>query len=431
MSQTLLAKSPNKPVPSPTQSKPPWLRVRQQDAQAAYQSAPAPSSRDEAWRYGDFKAIDFSDCVPANPVSSEAADIILEASRCSVRGGHHLIFANDRLLHREPLNNSAPMLLPLAEAWESHGDLIRDHLMRHPLPTGSEKFAQLHLASLKSGTFLYLPKGCHVKQPLHVAHWLAGEAQSAFPHTLVIADEDSSATLVDWYASADSTRHMACALTDLWLRRGASVQYLSVQNWNRATTSVQACSAHVNEGASARTLALHLGGKYSRFENISRLLAKGARSEMYGLTVADEKQHFDQRTLQEHASAETYSNLLFKNALYDGAKTTFAGLIRVDEHAHRTDAYQKVRNLLLSDQAEANSLPGLEILADQVRCSHGATTGEIDAEELFYLRSRGIPEKTAYGLITEGFLSEVLQKIENDSLREMCVALVRTRLGAH
>jgi Fe-S cluster assembly protein SufD len=321
--------------------------------------------------------------------------------------------------------------LPLAEAWESHGDLIRDHLMRHPVPTGSHKFAQLHLASLRNGTFLYIPKGVHVAQPLHVGHWLAGAAQSAFPHTLVIAEEDSSATLVDWYASADSTRHMACSLSDLWLMRGASVRYLSVQQWNRSTASVHACSTHVNEGASALTLGLHLGGSYSRFEHVSRLLGRGARSEMYGLTVADEKQHFDQRTLQEHASADTYSNLLFKNALYDSAKTTFSGLIRVDEHAHRTDAYQKVRNLLLSDQAEANSLPGLEILADQVRCSHGATTGEIDAEELFYLRSRGIPEKTAFGLITEGFLSEVLQKIEDAPLQDLCAGLVRARLGGH
>jgi Fe-S cluster assembly protein SufD len=178
-------------------------------------------------------------------------------------------------------------------------------------------------------------------------------------------------------------------------------------------------------------MGLHLGGAYSRFESVSRLLGRGARGEMYGLSVADGTQRFDQRTFQEHVSADTFSTLLFKNALYDASKTTFSGLIRVDEDAHRTDAYQKVRNLLLSDQAEANSLPGLEIFADQVRCSHGATTGEIDQEELFYLQSRGIPERTALGLITEGFLGEVIEKIEDRGLQQCFSALLRTRLGAH
>jgi Fe-S cluster assembly protein SufD len=152
---------------------------------------------------------------------------------------------------------------------------------------------------------------------------------------------------------------------------------------------------------------------------------------MLAATVADQNQEFDQRTLQDHASPDTYSDLLYKNALYDHARTIVSGLIRVEPHAHRTDAFQKVRNLVLSPDAEANSLPGLEILADDVRCSHGATTGQIDAEELFYMQARGINSRDAYRLITYGFLNEVLERLENDSLRKTLQDALTQRLQGH
>jgi Fe-S cluster assembly protein SufD len=152
---------------------------------------------------------------------------------------------------------------------------------------------------------------------------------------------------------------------------------------------------------------------------------------MLAATVADAAQEFDQRTLQDHASPDTSSDLLYKNALYDEAKTIFAGLIRVAPHAHRTDAYQKVRNLVLSAEAEAVSLPGLEILADQVRCSHGATTGEINPEELFYMQTRGISERDAYRLITFGFLNEVIERLPDESLRVSLSEALHKRLSGH
>src|SRR5439155_1712288 len=137
----------------------------------------------------------------------------------------------------------------------------------------------------------------------------------------------------------------------------------------------------------------------------SRLIGPGARSDMRAVSVADEDQEFDQRTLQDHQQPDTASDLLYKNSLDDKARTILAGLIRVEPHAHRTDAYQKVRNMLLSDDAEANSMPGLEIMADQVRCTHGATSGQIDEEELFYMLTRGIWRERAQHLIVFGFLN--------------------------
>jgi Fe-S cluster assembly protein SufD len=209
------------------------------------------------------------------------------------------------------------------------------------------------------------------------------------------------------------------------------VHYVSVQDWSRQTVALHSNTTQVGAGGTALHLSLNFGGRFVRNESISHLSGAGARSEMLAATVADAAQEFDQRTLQDHASPDTSSDLLYKNALYDEAKTIFAGLIRVAPHAHRTDAYQKVRNLVLSAEAEAVSLPGLEILADQVRCSHGATTGEINPEELFYMQTRGISERDAYRLITFGFLNEVIERLPDESLRVSLSEALHKRLSGH
>ena len=159
------------------------------------------------------------------------------------------------------------------------------------------------------------------------------------------------------------------------------------------------------------SLHLNLGGTYSRLESVSRLAGAGSRSDMLAATVAEGTQEFDQRTLQDHVEPHTTSDLLYKNALTDATKTVFAGLIRVGTEAQHTDAYQKVRNLMLSDDAEADSMPGLEILADEVRCTHGATSGHVDEEEMFYLLARGIDPRSAQELIVQGFLNEVIERL--------------------
>ena len=346
-----------------------------------------------------------------------------------------MVFANDGLLGRfscEALQAHPGVLwLPLEEAMERHAHLLERYFMRGESCFGSAKHLALHQAHVRAGSFLYVPKGVKLEAPLQATHWLAGSGQSLFPHTLIVAEEGSSLTFVDWFRSEGNGANLACGVNDLFVGPGAQVRYVSVQEWNAQTVSLQSNTTRVETGAQAHHLALHFGGKFSRTESVSRLEGAHARSEMLAATVADGAQEFDQRTLQEHLCADTSSDLLYKNALYDSSKTVFSGLIRVHPHAHRTDAYQKARNLVLSSDAEAVSLPGLEILADQVRCSHGATTGEIHPEELFYMQSRGIPAKEAYGLITFGFLNEVLERFPAAALRESLQNHLRSRLLGH
>jgi Fe-S cluster assembly protein SufD len=217
-------------------------------------------------------------------------------------------------------------------------------------------------------------------------------------------------------------------VNDLVLKPGSKLNYVSIQEWSGNFVSIQVNSTVAARDSAALNLALNFGGKYSRLESVSRMIDRGARSDMLALSVARDGQEFDQRTLQDHQKPDTTSDLLYKNALHDQSRTIFSGLIKVEPGAHRTDAYQKVRNLLLSDEAEANSMPGLEILADDVRCTHGATSGQVEPEELFYLKSRGIDDLAAKRLIARGFLNEVVDRLPEEQLSEYLYRQIEARL---
>jgi Fe-S cluster assembly protein SufD len=281
-----------------------------------------------------------------------------------------------------------------------------------------------------SGTFVYVPKGLEVELPIEIFHWLHGDNAGVFPHTLLIADELAKVTVVEHFGSTHPDRGgFACGVNDLVVGRGAKLNYVCIQDWNEKALALQINSTSVERDASALSLNVHLGSAYSRFESLSKLTGEGARSDLLAACVADGTQEFDSRTLQDHMSAHTTSDLLYKNALNDRARTTFGGLIRVEPHAHFTDAYQKVRNLLLSDDAEANSMPGLEILADNVKCSHGATSGQISETEMFYLLSRGIPAPIAKQLLVSGFLNEVVDRIDSPGIAALVHELIEAKFA--
>ena len=427
---------------------PQWFVEAQNEARREFADEPYPTRKDELWRFSSVKNLDgvaaFSR--PANP----GADSLLsfealakgDAKTALERGfpepAGRMVFVNDQLVSCELLDDSLTdrgvLFLPLAQALELRPDLLQEHFMAQPARLGSKKFAALHKASVRAGTVLYLPPSLAVDAPFEVFHIVTGENLALFPHTLIIADKESEVTFLDHFVSLDSShaersgqagpngerqtgRGFACGVNDLVLRPGSKLNYISVQNWSRQFVSVQVNSTVADEQSSAVNLSLNFGGRYSRLESISRLAGAGSRSDMLAVSIAGADQEFDQRTLQDHLQPNTTSDLLYKNALSNNARTVFSGLIKVERGAHRTDAYQKVRNLLLSDEAEANSMPGLEILADDVRCTHGATSGQVEPEELFYLQSRGIPELKAKGLVVNGFLNEVVDRLPDEEIK--------------
>jgi Fe-S cluster assembly protein SufD len=408
---------------------PAWFADQQRSAWTQFQSLPMPARKDQAWRFSTVAALDLAPYFSPPALSDADGREILDRSTGLDETSGRLVFADDHFLEREVLNEklrkAGVIFQPLERAMLEHEELFRRYFMSQPATLGSAKFAALHEAFVRSGTFLYVPRGVEVELPLEAYHWLHAENAAIFPHTLVVAEELSKVTLVDYFRSTDRQRPgFACGVNDLIVGTGARVTYICAQDWSDNALSIQINATTVARDATALNLYLALGGKYSRLESLSRLNGEGAHSDMLAVSVGDDAQEFDARTLQDHASPHTFSDLLFKNALHGRARNTFGGLIRVEPHAHFTDAYQKVRNLLLSDDAEANSMPGLEILADNVKCSHGATSGQIDEDEMFYLLARGIPAPVAAQLLVGGFLNEVLERLPDRVLVEKLEALI-------
>ena len=412
---------------------PTYFRERQQAAWEKFTQHAMPARNDEAWRFSDIKALDLSSFQRAQPVADADRAALLARSTGLAETAGRMVFANDNLLtqefHGDALRAKGVLWMPLAQAIATQRELIEKHFMREGAILGSQKFAALHESQVRNGTFLYVPRGVEIELPIECFHWEQGEGAAIFPHTLIIAEPMSKVTLVDYFQSAGEGPGLSCGANDFIVGDGAKVTYVAVQQLNRQTLAFRINNTVVARDASAVALVLNLGGRYVRSEAASHLRGPGGRSDMLSITSAEGTQIVDQRTLQIHEAPNTASDLLYKNALNDQSRTIFTGLIRVEPDAHKTDAYQKVRNLLLTDEAEANSAPGLEIEADDVRCTHGATTGQVDTEELFYLRSRGIPLREAQRLVVFGFLNEVAERLAHAPLQELLRERLHARLG--
>lgn len=395
---------------------------------------PMPKRGEEPWRFANLKLLDLSPFSAPLPVDVATRKDLLARSRGLDPIAGRMVFANDQLLvsesFGETLRQKGVIWLPLDRAASEHPELFRKYFMREEALLGGQKFAALHASQARAGTFIYVPRGVEIELPIETFHWLHGAGGSCFPHTLIVAEEMAKVMVVDHFASGDvDAPGLACGVNDLWLGAGANVTYVCTQNWSAQTLAFQINATVVGRDAMAKALNLNLGGSYARSESVSRLRGPGGRSDMLSVSVAEGAQEFDQRTFQIHEAPNTGSDLLYKNALDDRARTIFSGLIRVDPGAHKTDAYQKVRNLLLSDEAEANSAPGLEIEADDVRCTHGATSGELEAEEIFYLLSRGIPRRAAQRLLVRGFLQEVLDRLNHPALGPLLGGMIDAKFA--
>jgi len=416
-----------KPVAAPS-AWPAWFQAEQSAALAEYEKLPVPVRKDEPWRFANLKALDLSAFIDASPVASEGR--LINASIGLAETAAKLVLGNNALLHREAAALPKGVILETLEsAATNHAELFKKYFMAQPVELGSRKYAALHKARVSGGAFLHVPANTSVTLPIEIFQWVEGANASVFPHTLIVCGENSSVTVVDYFKSADKLPAFACGVNDLHLARGAKLTYIAVQDWSRETTAFHLNSTIVDRDATSTALIANFGGAYIRGENLSRLVGESARSEMFSINPVEGTREIDQRTLQDHVAPHATSDLLYLNALDDKSRTIFAGLIKVQPGAAGTDAYQKVKNLILSDDADPNSMPGLEILNDEVRCSHGATNGPVSADELFYMEARGIPKDKARRLIVNGFFNNLLARLENETLRTHLETLLAARLS--
>jgi len=411
---------------------PAWLKSQKEASWKHYQELPMPHRKMESWRFANLKDLSLDPFSLAQPASGEIKAKAVEISQRHPETAGQLVFVNDDLAHEQAVSDELAqqgiVWEPLERAFAQHSEILEEFFMAQEKELGSEKFCALHTALMRNGTLLFVPANVEVKLPFMTHHWASGQGTTIFPHTLVIAKDNAKVTFVDIFNSCEKdTEQFAAGVSTLYAGNGARVEYHYVQNWNESSIGINNLTTVAHRDAHITGFGLNVGAKRSRTEGHTLIEGQGARAELYALSIAHQDQEIDQRTLQTHNAPNSYSDLLFKNALLDNAKTIFSGMIKVAEEAQQTDAYQTNRNLLLSPTAEANSLPGLEILANDVKCSHGATTGKLDEDELFYMLQRGIPKKVAQELMVFGFFEEILDKIENEDLANFLRELVQLK----
>ena len=422
MSSTLEMPSLLDSAPETPAYLPAWFAARQQSAWQRFLSIPAPKRGDETWRFSSIKQLDFSGFQKA-PVT-RANDLIARSTGLESPAAK-LIFVNDELVNVESHLPEGVICLPLAEALVSHSDLVQAYFMKQETRLGSAKFAALHEASLTNGLFVHVSDKVEVEGTIEVHHWISGENTVIFPHTLIVTGKSSKVRVVDIFRSADDSEPgLAIAFNDLCAGPNSKLDYIAVQAFNEVTRVLQINDTVALRDASTTGFILNTGGSWARNESLSRLEGSGSRSDMLSVSIASHEQEYDQRTFQHHVSEGAYSDLLYKNSLYDDSRSIFSGLIFVDKDAHHTDAYQTCRNLLMSDTCESNSMPGLEINADQVKCSHGSTSSQISDEEIFYLCARGIDPANARQLIARGFSVDVVERLKNDPIEELVLKFI-------
>jgi Fe-S cluster assembly protein SufD len=416
---------------------PAWLKEKRLEAWRAFEKTPMPTLRDEAWRYTDISDVRIEDFVPYAPSPDASSEQDLpDAVQALIREGEEnsalLVQHNSESAYTrvdEELLQKGVVFTDLHTALLEHEDLIKEKLFGL-VPLDYDKFAALSAAVFSGGSFLYVPRGVQVEVPIQSYRWL-DVVGSIMPRTLVVVEEGASVTYIDEYASADGEEPaFSNGAVELYVGEGANLRYVSLQNWERNVLHFNTIRSSTEKDATINSLVVSLGSQLSRTNVEAGLTAAGGDSEMLGLYFADSNQVIDHHTLQDHISPNAHSDLLYKGALRDESLTIFSGLIRVEPGAQKTDAYQTNRNIILgTDDAFAVSLPNLEIMADDVKCSHGSTTGQVDETELFYLMSRGIPRHEAEKLVVFGFFGEVTSRVPLRGLKEKLDRAIEGKIG--
>ncbi len=418
---------------------PEWMRTRRLEAWRVFVDTPRPTRNDEPWRRTDLKLLDLEG--GASLIEPPQAQKALRQAPAAWKKNLKSPDISGGLLNVDGaaalswLDEAAAaqgvVFADMPTALRRHPALLEKYFMTQAVRPADGYFAALHGAFWQSGTLLYVPRGVEVTRPLLSYTWLK-QAQSALPHTLVILEAGARAALIDEFGSAiagDSDHQvLTVGSVEILLGAGAQLDYVGIQDWGRNVFNFTSERAIVGQDATLHWVTGHLGSKLTKTFLDAVLNEPGSKALLSGVYFADGTQHLDLDTEQNHLQPNTTSDLLYKGALKGAARTVWQGMIRVAAGAQRTDGYQANRNMVLSRQARADSLPGLEILADDVRCTHGSTVGQLDPEEIFYLMARGIPRVEAEQLVVNGFFLSVLDRIPLKSVREQLQAAIACKV---
>jgi len=376
----------------------------------AYRALPLPNTADEHWRFTDLRGFD-PDAFTANGRKAVAVpDSMLDVDAATVT-------VTESSLEVERMPEGVRV------------ERLESHELLGTLVGSDEKFAAHNAAMWENGLLVHVPRRVVLEKPIYVRITNGGEGGALFWRLLVVAEPEARFTLIEEYASDSSdAAGYSNAVAELFVGQGAKLEYVSIQNLSRETWHFASHHARVERDAELDWVAGGFGSKKGKTRIQNDLAGPGATSRVTGAYFADGEQHLDYDTFQEHIAPSTTSDFAFKGALRDSARAVWRGMIRVEPDAQKTNAYQENRNLLLSESAHADSIPGLEILANDVRCTHGATIGQVDREQLFYLMARGLSRAEAERLIVRGFFADILDRIELEPVREALGAVLEARI---
>lgn len=397
---------------------PAWLTAQRRELWEAFQSMPLPGRDEEEWRRTDIRLLRL-DKFGLPGETAGGAQLPAGVLTAGVTLGGHVATLN-----------SVPVEQQLAPKWaergvvfgsldqlvNEHSELIRRHLFTRAVNPHADKFAALHGACWSGGTFLYVPRGVTVDEPLYQLSAMQGGG-SDFSHTLVIVDDDAEVTLLAETAG-DDTPSLHCGGIELWVGSGARLQYVNLQNWGSGTWHFGHQKALVGRDGQLQWTIGALGARVAKVNQHVGLIGPRANAQVNGVMFTEGRQHLSYHTLQHHEAESCQSDLLYKGALQDHSRIVWRGMIKVDPSAQKTDGYQRDDNLILSEGARADSIPGLEIEADDVRCTHGATAGRVDDQQIFYAQCRGLTRNEAVRMIVAGFFQQVFDRIRIESVRE-------------
>lgn len=406
---------------------PDWLAQRRLSAWETWEQLPLPTTRDEPWRRTDLRGLpaDQFAIMPVEDTDPVDYSRATGESRLLIRPGHE----TDRELAAE-VADLGVTFVDWGMAVRQHALLLKQYLGT-AVPDHEGKFSALAAALATDGVLVHVPKGVTLQSPLRSMIWAPGAGRAMFSRVLIVLEAGAKATVLHEMASPDAeSDSLHAGIVEVLVGPGAQLTLIEIQNWGEQVWNFTHERTKLERDAQLDWVFGSVGSHLTKNFSELSLDGQGASGRWSGFYFADGQQHLDHDTQQNHFAPDTTSDLLFKGALVDRSRSVWQGMIFVAPGAQRTDGYQANRNLLLSKKARADSIPGLEIQADDVRCTHGATISQLDEEPIFYLMSRGIHRPEAERLVVEGFFEPVFERLPLESVRERFKEMIDMKLGS-
>ena len=417
---------------SAARQEPEWMLDLRLQAWQTFSALPWPKPTDEAWRRTRLTGFDLEKFTPVVLDGNSQAPVneLMRHELDEMESAASLLFQDGVVIDRTTSDSLAAqgvIFTDLQSAVAQHGDLVQRYFMTEVVKPDHNKFTALHAALWDTGAFVYVPKNVKVELPLQVILHQVRAGVGGYHHTLLVADEGAEVTLVDDLLGGKDG--MQSAVVELVVGDNSKVRYLNLQDYDHSAWNFLTGRAAVHRNADLRWIQVSWGSRLTKAFLDLDMLKPGSHAELLGIYFPTGRQHIDHQTLQIHRAPNCFSDLLFNGALKDRSRNVYMGVIRVHKNAQKTDAYQRNGNLILDGTARADSIPGLEIEADDVRCTHGATASQVEDEYVFYLMARGLSRPQAERMIVQGFFQAVLDRVPVESVVTKLEQVIERKIG--